>query len=236
MEYGNGNTNSISQDDEIYPFGSGWEPELTDQLDLGKIVAPLEFGKSGYQISGTPKLLNFRATTFEERSQQSQCDAKLMYPVLGTVFLGSEIIQVEGGGTQLSHVLDASAKIDYLIQTPSKKVFGIGMRMTMGRWDTLTMSVSQYRCLSQHWINGTNCSGILVPAYLVQGYVDRDRSGNRILRSAAVVSSSKFFPWAKYNPGQLRYSRCDGKQFYSWTFEMLVNSGIDDAVFPILPL
>ena len=236
MEYGNGNTNSISQDDEIYPFGSRWEPELTDQLDLGKIEAPLKFGKSRYQIGGTQKLSNFSATTFEERSQQSRSDAKLMYPILGTVFLGSEIIQVEGGGTHLSHVLDASAKIDYLIQTPSKKVLGIGMRMTMGTWDTLTMSVSQYRDLSQKWNNGTNCGGAIVPTYLVQGYVDCDRSGNRVLRSAVVVNSAKFFPWAKNNPGQLRYSRCDGKQFYSWTFEMLVNSGIADAAFPIKPL
>ena len=62
MEYGNGNTNSISQDNEVFPFGSGWEPELTNQLDLGKIEAPLEFGKSRYQIGGTSFLSELEST------------------------------------------------------------------------------------------------------------------------------------------------------------------------------
>ena len=238
MEYGNSDRCDSSQNNDFGPFGPNWEEELDSQFQFRKCsTGPLELQEPGSEADSSQGLSSFRPTTFEERLQQSIGDADLIRPVLDTLFLGSTITQVEGQGSQLSDVLDASAKIDYLVTTtPGSEVLGIGLRMTRGTYDTLTMSVSQYRCLAERWHNGRILEGVITPTYLVQGYVICDRYGNRKLRSAVVVRTSKFFTWANSNPGQLRYSHFGNTGFYAWKFAQLIECGITDAVFPIQSL
>lgn len=149
-----------------------------------------------------------------------------VWPQIRWSFPSGEIVPVEGEGGDACQVLDF-AGIDYFFRPQAGEPYGVSQRVLTGAWETLTLRPRELERLRSVW----GCPGALAPALLIQGYVNQQAGGPKVLDAAIILRTAALLCFVDAHPGQARTSQ-SGADFLWWGYDELEDAGVCEFRIP----